>query len=218
MCMLCNTARSLGALASLLLLASIVSADPVAYNVNINSTAISGTSGSFEFNFSPGPGVAQSASLQIVNFSSDGSIVGAPQLTGDVGGGLPGTLTFDNGTDFNDYFDGFTYGAHLSFTVLLFGPALSAPDGTSNSGSEFALSLYSDPAGTMSILSNNPVDPFAFTIDVNLDGSTTVANYSSQTTLTPSGVPEPGTLVLLGVSFVFVVCWRLLRRLGVCLR
>jgi hypothetical protein len=40
---------------------------------------------------------------------------------------------------------------------------------------------------------------FAFTLDVNLDGSTTVTNVSSQTSvgLTVSSVPEPSTFVLL---------------------
>jgi hypothetical protein len=55
-----------------------------------------------------------------------------------VAGQLRSALTFDNGTGFNDYFDDFTYGTTISFAVSLYGPALSAPDGVSTSGSRFA--------------------------------------------------------------------------------
>jgi len=128
-------------------------------------------------NFNPGPLVTQSASLQILNFTSDGTLAGSPTLTGDVAGALPATLTFDNGTGLNDYFEGFTYGSTLSFQVSLYGPALSSPDGTSTSGSTFAFSMFSDAAGTIPALTTDTIDGFAFTVDVNLDGTTTVTNF-----------------------------------------
>ena len=73
------------------------------------------------------------------------------------------------------------------------------------SGSTFAFSMFSDSAGTTPVLTNDTTDGFAFTIDVNLDGSTTVNNFSSQTTVVPAGgvvgdVPEPGSFALLGVA------------------
>ena len=70
--------------------------------------------------------------------ASDGTLAGNPVLTGDVAGTLPATLTFDNETAFNDYFEGFTYGSTLSFQASFDGPALSAPDDVSSSGSTFA--------------------------------------------------------------------------------
>jgi PEP-CTERM motif len=150
--------------------------------------------------------VSQSASLQILGFTSNGTLAGSPTLTGDVSGALPATLTFDNGTGFNDYFEGFTFGSTLSFDVSLFGQALSAPDLISTSGSTFAFSMFSDAAGTVPALTTNTTDGFAFTVDVNLDGTTTVTNFSTQTSVVPatSGVPEPGTLTLIalgGVAF-----------------
>src|SRR5262249_51862810 len=135
-----------------LLFSPIASADPITYDVSVDTSAISGTAGSLDFEFNPGPLVTQAASLQILNFSSDGTLAGSPALTGDVSGALPGTVTFDNGTAFNDYFEGFTYGSTLSFQVSLFGPALSSPDGTSTSGSSFAFSMFSDAAGTIPAL------------------------------------------------------------------
>src|SRR5271166_3229645 len=173
-------------LASFLCFASMASAAPITYDVTVDSSSISGTAGSFDFNFNPGPLVTQSASLQILSFASDGTLAGSPTLTGDVAGTLPATSTFDNGTAFNDYFEGFTFGSTLSFQVSLFGPALSSPDGTSTSGSTFALSMFSDAAGTIPALTSDTTNGFAFTIDLNLDGTTTVTNSSAQTTITPA--------------------------------
>lgn len=111
-------------------------------------------------------------------------------------------MTFDNGTGFNDYFEGFTYGSTLSFQVSLYGPALSMPDGTSTSGSTFAFSMFSDAAGTIPALTTDTTNGFAFTIDVNLDGTTTVTNSSTQTTIVPAtpAVPEPSTLPLMAAA------------------
>ncbi len=186
--------------ALVLCFAGLAPAGPVTYDVTVNTSSIAGTAGSLDFNFNPGPLVTQAASLQILNFSSDGSLSGSPTLSGDVGGALPGALLFDNRTAFNDYFEGFVFGSTISFNVRLYGPALSSPDGVSTSGSAFAFSMFSDVAGTKPVLTSDTADGFAFTVDVNLNGSTTVTNFSSQTSVRPisSAVPEPGSVVLLG--------------------
>jgi hypothetical protein len=182
--------------------AACASAGQIVYSATVNTSSIAGTAGSLDFNFNPGPLVTQAASLQILGFSSDGTLAGSPALTGDVSGALPGTLTFDNGTAFNDYFEGFTFGSTLSFQVKLYGPALIAPDGVSTSGSAFAFSMFSDPAGTMPVLTSDTTDGFAFTVDVNLDGSTTVNNFSAQTSFPPTSTPEPGSLALVGIAML----------------
>ena len=125
-------------------------------------------------------------------------------------GTLPATLTFDNGTGFNDYFDGFTFGTTISFDVSLYGPTLSAPDGVSTSGTAFAFSMFSDAAGTSPALTTDTTDGFAFTVGVNLDGTTTVNNFSPETIVGPatSGTPEPGSLALFGTALVW---WGALR-------
>jgi len=111
-------------------------------------------------------------------------------------------VTLDNGSAFNDYFEGFTFGSVLSFSVDLSGTALSSPDGVSTSGSTFGFSMFSDAAGTVPVLTTETTDGFAATIGVNLDGSTTVADFSTQTTIDPvmNERPEPSSLALLGTA------------------
>jgi len=46
----------------------------IVYQFSINSTSILGTAGSIDFQFNPGPLVTQAASLQILGFTSDGSL------------------------------------------------------------------------------------------------------------------------------------------------
>src|SRR5882724_9425360 len=107
--------RTLLFLTLLFSLVSVASAGIIT-QVTVDTTTISGTAGSLDFQFNPGPLVSQAASLDIFNFTGDGTLVaggclaGGPCLTGNVAGTLPGTLTFDNGTSFNDYFQGFTFG------------------------------------------------------------------------------------------------------------
>jgi hypothetical protein len=57
----------------LLSVVSLASAD-VVYEVTVNTSSISGTMGSLDFNFNPGPLVTQAASLQILDFMSHGTL------------------------------------------------------------------------------------------------------------------------------------------------
>ncbi|MGA2350301.1 MAG: NF038129 family PEP-CTERM protein [Terracidiphilus sp.] len=184
------------------------------YDVTVNTSSIAGTTGSLDFDFSPGPNQAQAASLQILGFSSDGSLAASPELVGDVSGNLPFTITFDNGTGFNDYFDGFTYGSTLSFDVSLYGPALSSPDGTSNSNSIFSFSMFSDAAGTVPVLTSDTIDGFAFIVNINPNGSTSLSNFSAETNAEPptSATPEPGSLLFLTTGLVILAFTSLRRR------
>src|SRR5271165_6076682 len=191
----------------------VASAGEITYQVTVNTSSVAGTSGSFDFQFNPGPLITQAASLDILAFGGNGSLVGAPFLTGNVVGALPGTLTFQNSTAFNDYFQGFTYGSSLTFDVHLYGPALTSPNGTATSGSTFAFSMFGDPAGTMPVLTTDTTDGFAFLINVNLDGTTTVLNYSLETTVVPVPVPEPNALgVMLTGMAIALVTLRIRRR------
>jgi len=190
-------------IASVFLAASVAKAGPIIYDVTVNTSSITGTMGSLDFQFNPGPLTTQSASLQILDFTSDGTLAGSPSLTGDVSGALPATLTYDNGTQYNDFFEDFTYGTTLSFEVSLYGPALSSPDGVSTSGSIFAFSMFSDPAGTVPVLTTDTVDGFAATLNVNLGGTTTVTDPSTETSVAAlTATPEPASLLLLATGLL----------------
>jgi hypothetical protein len=189
--------RILSTIAILGCLTTAMTATPVTYIVSVNTQSLAGTMGSLDFNFNPGPLVSQSAMVQILDFSG-GAMAGSPVLTGVASGSLPGTLALDNGTGFNDYFQEFTYGSTLTFDVYLYGPALSAPDGTSSSGSTFAFSLFSDAAGTVPALTTDVTDGFAYLVDVNLDGSTTVTNYL----VNSAAAPEPSSEWFVGIALL----------------
>jgi hypothetical protein len=193
---------------SILLLSavSIASADAI-YKVTVNTSVISGTAGALDFNFNPGPLVSQPASLEILTFTSSGTLAGVPTTNGNVSGGpLPSNLTFDNGTVFNDYFQDFAFGSAISFNVRLFGPALNSPDGTSTSGSTFGFSMFSDAGGTVPVLTTDLGEGFAFRVDVNLDGTATVTNFSSETDVVPvTSIPEPANWALVVTGIVWFV-------------
>jgi hypothetical protein len=169
--------RNLLLLSSLFFCCARLTWADVTYHFAVDTLSIDGTAGSLDFNFNPGPLVSQSASLQILNFSSDGLLTGSPVLTGDVAGTLPGTLTFDNGTPLNDYFQDFTFKSTLSFDARLFGAAVDSPDGVSTSGSTFAFSMFSDPAGTIPTLTTDSLNGFAFLVNANLDGTTSAMGF-----------------------------------------
>jgi hypothetical protein len=186
------------------------------YEVTVNTSSITGTMGSLDFQFNPGPLISQAADLQILGFSTNGTLADCASNVqgfcpaGDVSGALPGTLTFDNGTGFNDYFDDFTYGTTLSFDVNLYGPALTSPDGTSTSGSAFAFSMFSDPAGTVPTLTTD-ASGVAVEVAVNLDGSTTPTSYSTETTV--KALPEPNGIAEAALGAVVFCAWLWRRRI-----
>ena len=189
------------------------SAGEITYQVTVNTSSVAGTTGSFDFQFNPGPLITQAASLDILAFGGNGSLVGAPMLTGSVVGALPGPLTFQNSTAFNDYFQGFTYGSSLTFDVHLYGPALTSPNGTATSGSTFAFSMFGDPAGTMPVLTTDTTDGFAFLVNINLDGTTTVIDYSLQTTVVPApAVPEPNAISVMFTGMAIALVTLRIRR------
>jgi hypothetical protein len=179
-----------------------VLATPITYLVTVNTSAISGTSGFLDFDFAPGND-SQNALVSMSNFFSSGSLTGSPQVNGGISGILPGILTIDNSTQFNDYFQGFDYGATLSFLLALSGPALSSPNGTSTSGSTFGFGMF-DSTGINPLLTTDP-NGNAFTVDVNLDGTTTIATFppnfqGGPPVVTVKSIPEPSTPMMLLVA------------------
>jgi hypothetical protein len=195
-----------GAAAALLLTTPAV-ADVASYSVTINTPDLYNSAGctnvggcALDFQFNPG-GSSQLAYATISNFSiPNGSLVvdsADPSLTGDVTGALPGLVTFDNLSPYNDYFQGFLLGTAISFVVTLSGPAIDRPNG-GTFGSTFGFAL--DSTSGYGLYTD---DGFVATVDLNGDGSTTPTWLvdPSQGAVIP-GVPEPSQYVVLGLGLL----------------
>ncbi len=175
------------------------------YSISISTASVAGTAGFLDLQLNPGPD-SQLAFVELLNFTSDGSLNGSPQVSGGVMGTLPGMVRIDNTTGFNDYFQPFLFGQSVSLVLALDGPALTSPDGTAISGSSFGLGLFDgnqDP-----ILTTDP-NGFIVTVEVNIDGTTTPrvfpASDGGEPAATIGSVPEPNSAVLIGLGMVFVL-------------
>jgi len=162
----------------LLLGAGAAQADAV-YQVSVNTSSLSGTTGSLDFQFNFGTGETQSASVTISNFT--GGTNGGATSTGQASGGpFPAAVTIGSGylsSGYNDYFETYTYGSTLKFSLDFSGPAVTAPDGVSSGSSEFYFSMFSDPNG-ITPAPGTDMNGVAGTVVINPDGSSTTTNVS----------------------------------------
>jgi hypothetical protein len=183
----------------LLISASYLDAS-VIYKITMNTTSLNTQSGNLDFQFNAGNSDAQAATATVSAFTSNGTVGSPAQLSGDVtpaNAALPGTFTLGNTAQFNDLFQPFTFGTTLSFFVTLGGPAVDSPNGTSQSGSTFGFSLY-NAAGDTPLLTTAADGTV---VDISINPGARVST-SSQTGASISAVPEPGTLLIAGLSLL----------------
>ncbi len=188
-------------------------AGSIQYAVTVDTSSLNGTSGFLDFQFNPGNALTQAATAQMLSFSG-GTLAGSPANGGDVTGTLPGTLTFMNTAALNESYQGFTFGPSFSFFLLMSGPAIDSPNGTSTAGSSFGVGIYD--AGSDPVLTNQGLfSGYAGEVDINLDGTSTPTAFPnalggpSVVTLTPLLSPEPGTLLLLGLGMAALAGMRI---------
>ena len=200
-----------------LAMSGLTASAAIDYNVTVDVSSQLGNMGYIEFQFNPSSSPTQAASAAVVNFNGDSVLIPPGTNTGDSMGQLPGAINMDNGTSFNDYIEGITFGTTITFDLLLDGPAINSPDGTG--GGTFTLDfLNSDQSGYL--FTNDPInDVPVFTVDINGDGTTTAMNYPSAgngppvvTYSGPTEIPEPATLGLLCAALGVLTTLRLRRR------
>ncbi len=186
--------------------AGTLSAAPILYLTTINTTAISGTTGFIEFGFMPGFG-ALDATVTIANFTPTASLLGTPVATPGVLGSLSSVLTIDNSAGFNDYSQAFQFGNSITFLLGFDGPALRTPDTGAPGDTLFSFWML-DSGGVNPALP--PVGPqdVTFTINVNVDGTTTPQIYNPVVTLEVVATPEPSAFLLLGLGLAAVALRR----------
>ena len=69
--------------------------------------------------------------------------------------------------------------------------------------------MFSDGAGTIPALTTDTTDGFAVTVNVNLDGTMTLENFSTQTTTGKvATTPEPGSFQLVGMGLLGLLALR----------
>lgn len=185
----------------------------VQYTFTMNTSSISGTSGSIDFALYPGAGSDQSLTAKVLSFVPTTSpYLGTQTLTGGATGGpvVGGqTLTLTASSADNDDLETFTYGALLKFVVDISGPALTAPDGKATSPYEFVFSTYSDAGGITPVLTTDPGGA-AGILNINDQGVVSKSAVSSQMNIIAT--PEPSSLWMLAGAVGLFVGTRYSRR------
>ncbi len=179
------------------------------YTVAVDTSTLSGHTGSLDFQFNPGVGTFQSATVQASGFV--GGVYGGSQTifgSGVSGGPIPTALSITNvGGQDNEVLDSYTFANSLTFTLNFSGPAITAPSGSDTAGSLFAFSIFSDAAGTIPTLTTDP-NGIALTISLSDQGALSSNIISPELRITP----EPSSFALLFAPLVWLTAAALRRR------
>jgi hypothetical protein len=173
------------------------------YTVTVDTSAESGGSASLAFDFADGGIPGNFAAIHA--FATDGTLSGAPVLTGDVSGMLPGLVALGDGFLFNGYLEGITFGSFVSFVLDASTQAPfsgSFPDTFSFSlleqGSGLPLFATTDPSGSGAL--------FRLEYDGSPTGKLSVYTATdSPISWTVVAVPEPQTVVLMAAGLLLLL-------------
>jgi hypothetical protein len=158
------------------------------YLVTVDTSAIAGTDGYVNFQFNPADLLAPSADASILQWAGSITLLGAPLIEGSVNGALPGTVSLNNGTAFNDYFHAAQFGEAFSFVLQLTG---NVSNPASVLGTSFALALYAADAVTP--LLSGDISGSILRFELSPDG----VDYETFGSVQVSPVPLPAAVWLL---------------------
>ena len=176
----------------------------ITYYLTIGTSSVAGDAGYLDYQFNPGVvnvNPVAAATAQLRAFGSDGALdLSNVLINGDASGSLPGTVSLDNGTPLNEYSPNFTYASIVTFDVTL---TWTQPATQPDAGTVFAFYMSQDLAGTNVAGSSSP-DGRLLDLNINPDGTSSADDYSIgseavltiSTTAPATGVPEPGSLLL----------------------
>lgn len=175
-------------------------------DVTVDTTALAGSAATLAFDFIDGDGLINN-SVSINNFQSD-AVIGPAQTTGDVTGGLPGTVTLSDTQFFNELLLPGTLGASISFEL----DYTNNPGSTPDSLSFFLL----DAAAINSLVTTDlPGDEL---LEVDMTGGTngtvllpTAISPGIRISLnsgSPTPTPETSPMLVLGTGLLLLVCGR----------
>lgn len=171
------------------LFASVASAQ--SYLITVDTGELAGTDGYVNFQFNPADLTAPAADASILQWIGSTTLLDAPLIEGNVTGSLPGTVTMNNGTAFNDYFHATRFGDAFSFIVQFSGDVSPVTLGTS-----FALALYAADGATP--LLTDDLSGSLVRFELGAPGVTYLA-YSSAVQVTPVPLPAAAWLLLSGI-------------------
>ena len=190
------------ALSAALVIAVEAYASPI--QITVDTSSVVAVDASLIFDLIDGGDGPTPSSVKIYDFSTDGTLVGLPQIDGDVTGTLPGTfsnpLILADGAFFNDYLRSITLGTFITF---IFDPsevaAVDTPDGFSF--------LLLDPSGNSVIPTSDETGALLLYSIGNPDP---LQVFSSAVTVGPNAVPEPASYaIVIAALLAFGVAHRL---------
>jgi hypothetical protein len=171
----------------------------LSYDVNLNTSSLSGTSAQLAFDFIDGGPPSNTTTISA--FSTNGTL-GSSSTTGGVSGTLPGNVTLTDSSFFNEYLQNITLATNLSFHL----DATNTPPGLGSIPDSFSFFLLAQNTSLPLFTTSDPTGSDAlFALDLNGTTQGTLAVFSVpnhevtfSVTSPVTAVPEPSTWLLLG--------------------